>query len=35
MISTKVRANAKQPKTKELVPVINSYMEYLKTWNKM
>ena len=31
MISTNVRANAKQPKTKELVPVINLCKEYLET----
>ena len=30
MISTNVRANAKQQKTKELVAVINLYKKYLK-----
>ena len=31
MVSTNVRANAKQQNTKELVAVINLYKKYLKT----
>ena len=35
MISTNVKANGEQQKTKELVVVINLYKKYLKTWKKM